>query len=1173
MLDTGNVKVIAALHPLKAERTELTVPAGMTIAEIFDVIQPDPMLRRAAHVYIGPHYIPRERWHVVRPKPGVKIAVRAYIPPMGGEEGGGGKDTLRVVLMIAVAAAALLIPGALGFTGLLATGVQAAIGLGGMLLVNALVPPRVTTAPTQGVDDSPTKFIEGARNVPNPFGVVSVPFGTVRIIPNLAADPVTEIIGDDQWLRMLFIWGIGRVQQSDIRIGTTPLANYTDYEIQHTQGYLGEAQQITIYSNVVDQQNFQILLSEPDGFTVRTTALDCEEISVDLVFPSGLISISDDGTRNNAQVTIVIEYAVAGSGVWASIPIASGSTTFPLTWTNSNGISFNTIAITHKRTNAIRHGISWKVPAAAQYDVRIRRATADTVSDNIRDVVAWTTLRTITHENPVQSPVPVALTALRIKATDQLSGVIDELNGLVTRICPDWDDATGTWITRATNNPASMFRFALQNGGLQSPYADAQIDLVQLQYWHNFCVAHDMNFDQNRDFRSSLWDLLADVAAAGRASPDMIDGKWTVVIDERKEPVSHITPRNADAFRASKAFTSRPHGFRIPFNNREQDYRQDELRVFIDGHSDATATIFETLEYPGVTRPSQIHRHARFDAVCAIHRPERWTWRQDMEHLVYRRGDVVLVTYDVLLVGLSQGRIKALVVDGSGDVTEMTVDTPLVMEEFQTYGVSIRTLDNIAVTAQLITDPGAPTTVVFASPIPAADAPAVGDLFGYGLIGLETDKALILDIDPIEGGFDANVTATSYREIVYDIDDGVIPEFTTNLTAIPSVPDVSVLQVRSDETVLTVGAGESLSVHIAVKVQPLTKMDGVLEIQKRSSLTTGEPFAPAQIDSFVGNEYWIGDVRTGEYVDLRFRWRVQGRMLSDNWAYLFNHRVVGKSSAPSALVNMTISTFGGQAFVRWDKPPELDVIFGGVVRFRHSTDPDPTWGNSTSIGNVAQARSLLATLPLKPGTYLARVFDEAGNYSDVVMLEARQASVLAFANVDTLDEAPSFNGAKTNVAVDGTALKLTAQGFWDDIPDIDAEPDIDLYGGVISIAIGEGEYIFDQGFDFVTVKNVRLTVRLNVFISSVLDLIDAWVGLIDERENFDGNDTADCDCIVYVSLTDDDPAGAASWTPYERLDSMEVRARGCRFKAILTSNSLDFNIFVTELGVDAEEIV
>jgi len=1168
--DGKSLQVQAALSPFKIERQNYTVAEGLTISEIFDVIQPDPALRRAAHVYVGEMYVPRKNWHRVRPKNGHMITVRAFVPPQGG---GGGKALLRNILLIAVAAAALAfgpaLGGVLGLSGAFGASVgQAIIGIGGMLLVNALIPPRTNSDQTE---DSPTKFIEGARNRQAPFDVVPKLFGSTRVYPLLAADPITEIVGDDQYLRMLFMWSIDQISLDDatLKIGETLLSDFTDVEIEHRYGLPGDTPP-TLYPNAVEQDNFQITLNEVDGYATRTTAANADEIGVDIVFPGGLVRIDNEGKRSNRSVAVQIQYSIAGANDWRSIPVAGSVQTWPANWNNTSGGLWNQVTFTSKKTQAVRHGVTWKVHTpGAQYDVRIKRLTADTDDDQIQDDLAWSALRRITDDPPVNTSYPVALTALRIKATDQLNGVIDEFSGIPWVVCPDWDNATDTWITRATRNPASLFRHALQSKWLQAPKPDGKIDLEQLQYWHEFNVAHGFTFDQNRDFASSLWECLTDIAAAGRATPQLVDGKYTVVIDEPKQAVSHVTPRNSSGFRASKAFVTYPHAFRVQFQNRDKDFRQDEVIVYLDGYDATTATVFETIEFPGVTDPEAIYTHARYYAAVAKHRPEVWTYRQDMERFVYKRGDVVKITHDVLLVGLSFGRIKTVELDIDGNCTGITVDAPVIMEESVSYGVSIRTPGNPAVTAECVTVVGKQNSFDFVTAIPAADAPEPGDLYGFGVLGSETDEALILSVSP-EGGenYKATIAAVPYRPIIFDIDAGPIPPFDSKITPIATVPDVTILGVRSDETALTVGAGESLSVHIAIKVQAINDNTGQLDVQVRPS-TTQEPFTAAQVDAFIANEAFVGDVRTGEYWDIRVRWIVSGRQPGE-WSYINNHFVVGKSANPQPLTGLTISTYNGQAFFRWDQPRELDVIFGGEVRFRFSADPVPEWANSTSIGQAAQARALFATLPLKSGTYMARVFDEAGNQSSVVMVDSNQASVLTYAPVDTIDQAPDFLGTKDNVIIDGIALKIGGGGAWDDMPDVDAIPDIDAFGGVAAVV--SGTYFFDGGFDFTVKKKVRLTTRVLAGVFGVDDLIDAWLDDIDSRGDWDGSDTADADCVVYVAQTDDDPAGSPTWGTWERLDSMEVDCRACKFKAVQTSYNQDFNIAVTELGVDAEEI-
>lgn len=1172
------VNVAAIMHPFKMERVDLTVDPGHTIAEILEIAQADPMLCRDAHIFVGANYVPREHWHRVRPRAGAMVSVRAFVPPTGG--GSQGKDILRSVLFIAIAAAAIAfgpaLGAAIGLSGALAAGVgQAIIGVGGMLLVNALVPPRTSTAatptPTTGVSDGATKFIEGARNNADPFGVVPVVFGKRKIVAKLGAAPITELVGDDQYLRMLFIWGVGPLDLTDFRIGETLLSEFEDVDVEHRYGYPGDTP-FTLYPRVADQDNFQIALLQVDGFTTRTTSDNADEIGIDILFPEGLVTILDDGTRQVKQVQITVQYSVAGAGVWNSIPIARGKRTFPIGWTNSNGTNFSTINFVHKKTSAVRHGVSWQVPVRGTFDIRVRRDSINIGSDNIRDDIVWTTVRRFTNESPINSPVPIASTALRIKATDQLSGVIDEFSAVATMVAKRWNG--GAWVEQANREPSSAFRHALQGNALQVPYPDSSIDLVKLAYWRAYCVTMGFQFDQVRDFSSSLYDLLADIAAAGRATVDNIDGKWTVIIDEPKFAVSHITPRNSSNFKASKAFVDYPHAFRVQFNNENEDYRNDELRVYFDGYSAANATKFETIEFPGVTDPVAIARHGRFMKALGVLRPEQWTFNQDMERLVYRRGDVVFTTHDVLLVGLASGRIKALQLDGGGNCTGVTVDERLTMDVFHFYGMTIRNVNNLGINAQIVAANGDFYTVVFVTPIPAANAPIIGDLFGFGEYGQETDKALVIDIQPSSApGFPATVISVPYRDEIYgvDHDGGPIPAFETFLTPLDPVPDVQVVATRSNETVLTVGPGESLSVHVAVKVQPVKAKGAFIEAQIRATATE-EPFADAKIDQVVGNEVYIGDVRSLESVDIRLRWIVPGRM-PGLWSYVNNHLVIGKSTPPNPLVNLTVSAFGGQAYLRWDKPVELDVLFGGEVRFRHSEDPVPVWSNSVSIGEAAQARTLIAHLPLKPGTYLARVFDSSGNQSTVVTVYSKQASVLTYVSSTAINEAPLFSGAKTNLVVSSvggvTSLFMDDAGLWDTIADVDLMTDnVDALGGTVP----SGEYTFAFILNNGSIKKKRLTTVLKSFNVAIFDLIDSWAIPLDDRPDFDGTDTAQCDCVVYCSQTDTDPSGAPVWGAWHRLDSMEVEAWGVRFKAVFTSLNSDFNIVVTSLGITYEGI-
>ena len=448
-----------------------------------------------------------------------------------------------------------------------------------------------------------------------------------------------------------------------------------------------------------------------------------------------------------------------------------------------------------------------------------------------------------------------------------------------------------------------------------------------------------------------------------------------------------------------------------------------------------------------------------------------------------------------------------------------------------------------------------------------------GNIFGFGLLGQETDDALVVSVKPRKN-FVAEVSAVPYREEVYDTESEEVPVFETNLTPLTALPTPTIRSVISDESALAVGLGESLRVRIFVDFDPIERAydEQRMDVQMRPS-NTREPFYAAQVDEIGTSRAVIGGVRQGETYDIRLRFTAMGR-IPGAWATTSNHLVIGKSTPPDALQGVTISVFGGSALIRWSTPPELDVRFGGVVHFRHSAAmEDAEWSESVSIGDVAQARSLVAVLPLKPGSYLARVFDESGTPSDdVSVVTTKQASVLEFSNLDELQEDPDFSGTHDGTIASDGVLKLEGIGEFDDILDLDDEdevPDLDSFGGLVA----EGVYDFAYGFDLGEVKRVRLTTVIGAISVSVFDLMDAWDETLDTREDFDGTSQSNADCIVEVRHTDDDPSDSdAVFSAWERLDSAEFEARGFEFRALLSTEDAGFNVNVSELKIITDEV-
>ncbi|QLH37809.1 MAG: hypothetical protein HWD60_00715 [Defluviicoccus sp.] len=67
-------------HLFEQRRIDYSVPAGLTIAKIVEVIQPDPLLRTHGVAFLGEQAVERQHWHRVRPKPGTYLSIRLTPP-------------------------------------------------------------------------------------------------------------------------------------------------------------------------------------------------------------------------------------------------------------------------------------------------------------------------------------------------------------------------------------------------------------------------------------------------------------------------------------------------------------------------------------------------------------------------------------------------------------------------------------------------------------------------------------------------------------------------------------------------------------------------------------------------------------------------------------------------------------------------------------------------------------------------------------------------------------------------------------------------------------------------------------------------------------------------------------------------------------------------------------
>lgn len=1269
-MNNNSVHLTISPHPFAVERLSAPVAAGSSIAQMMADAGVDNCLTPYAHVYIDGAYIPQDRWTAVRPKNGATVTIRMV--PMGG----GGKNPLRTVLSLAVMAASPMITA--GLTTALGGGVASFMGIGagrlitagvnllGRLAVNALAPPGRSRFAND--KESPTLFIQGARNSARPFARVPMVLGKHRMVPPLGASPYTETAGNDQYLRMLFVWGYGPVQLSDLKIGETPLEDFDDVEIETRLGYPDDAP-ITLYSNSVLQNDLNIKLTAADGYVTRTTETDADEITVDITCPGGLFKFGKKGNKAETSVQVEVQYSPTGEDDWSpggtsykpvtarnlsglTVPIAytSGGITRMTTridrivmdpasgniktvigriYTTGNdgdaamppalpagylslalverrgsdsavipairiqddrkasvisdyfendgdflvtagiantvtvaagGLKYPGILIKAMQSSALRRAVTFRVPKG-QYDVRLRRLTADSDDDNVFDETHWTALKTIRHAKPV-AMTGVAMTAIRIKATDQLNGVIDRFNGVVQGLVKDY---TGTdWQIQPTSNPASLFRHVLQGIGNARPLSDDRLSLPRLQEWHDHCRDAGHEFNAVIDTDLSVREVLQDIAAAGRASPALLDGKWAVIEDlPQTVPVQHFTPANTFNFKGEKSFDETPHALRVRYINRDKGWTQDERLVFDDGFSQGNATRYDSLDLTGITSAAQAWKAGRYHIATARLRPESFSFFCDLEHIVCTRGDLIRFSHDVPMIGLGSGRVTALQKSG-GMVTGVTLDNEIAMEDGKNYALRLRLHDGSSLVKNVVTQAGSDRNLTFKTAETDSSLLTTGVLALFGIAGRESLALIVRSIEP-QSNLTAKITAVDAAPGVHLADTGVIPAYQSGMTVPPDMmrPPTPVLtHIQSGPEAAVRNGSGIYDPRILITLQPPASL--VAYTPRVSIRQSGDDrFQPASAEIAHVTAICLRDVAAGASYDIQIQYVSENDMVS--LPMIVNgHRVEGLDKTPANVADFSLSCLGDTAHLSWSRVSDIDLDHY-VLRFTPLTT-GAAWENAPGLVTSVPGDVTSISVPSMTGTYMIKAVDQGGRFSDAAALAvSTAASLTSFNAIFSHEEPDSFSGLHDGTMVTPFGLQLAGADSVDDWADLDIVLNTDIGGNGM---MAEGNYIFENPIDLGACYLSRVTADLRLTALDTSSVVEGFRN-IDQAECFDQTaDPSNWQGHLWMSVTEDNPADpGAQWSAWSSFVVGDVCARGYRFKMRLGSEDSNVTPLVQSMKI------
>jgi sulfur carrier protein ThiS len=770
--------------------TTATAPEGATIAAIVAQADLPASMLRWLVVEIDGVAIDRADWETRNVAAGE--FVRLWNRP--------GRQIGRIILTIAVIALAAWVgAGALAgtFGKAFAAGTFAAnaaagtVAVLGSLAINALIPP---VQPKLGQQSAPVYQIEGARNRYNPWGVAAQTFGTMRVFPDLIAKPYFEYVGADSFVRLAVIWGFGRHDLTDLKVGDTPIASFEGVEIEHRLNP-AEDPPHALWRGDPEQTTVDQLIAAPGGpgpWTARNSATETTELAVILRGRRGLISYSSKNEPSSVTITFEIEYRPAGSAeAWrstgATIPVAvdaalkagagslqsfyddvpSGFPAWNAALVGEPTFSLTT-TISYQSPEPVTHVVRWAVPKG-QYEVRVRRITPDWTLDRIYDEVHWEILESIS-DRPLCAEPSAATSVFRIRATDKLNGVIDQINAVLSPWAPRLTGAAATrdWegdfssVTAAdftswgpSSNPGELYLRSLI-GPQTVPTPAAQIDFPGIARITRYAAQNGWTFNYTLQEGGRKADVARLILQAARARPLRVEGKWSAAIDAPRStgPVQLLTPRNVNGLRASRTFPAPVHAIRIACMDAAAGYAQTEVIAYLPGWTEATATLFEKIEAPGKTSPGEAWRWGRQYALDALYQNTRYACDVSTEQIGSSLGDLVEIRHDAVETTLGAGYVTETVVV-SGFLSGLRLDVPVVAAAGP-MALVWRGVDgasgSFAVPAPLPVSSwtGESGVVFLQTSIPAATGPQVGDLVAVVQTVEVRSLAIIRDMDPNE---------------------------------------------------------------------------------------------------------------------------------------------------------------------------------------------------------------------------------------------------------------------------------------------------------------------------------------------------------------------------------------------------------------------------------------
>ncbi|MBV6304946.1 hypothetical protein KVP10_08600 [Candidimonas humi] len=605
--------------------------------------------------------------------------------------------------------------------------------------------------------------------------------------------------------------------------------------------------------------------------------------------------------------------------------------------------------------------------SAGQYDVQIWKTSADVSSSRESNQLAVNQI--LCYQPDTANYAGQRRLAVRIQATSQLNGALNELNSITQAWAWVWTGSAWQWAP--TSNPAWWFlwyvrgqRDADGNRIYGACLPDSRIDIEGIKAWGTWCDAKRLTFNYVLKDAKSVHDVLVMIARAGRASYSWQSGKLGVIWDAANLPVvAVIGPYNikAGTFKVSYNADQTADQVVVNFVNPAKGWIPDSVRANVPNVGVLNSVV--TLDFDGCTDADMAGREANLIAADQEYHYRKVQWEMDLEGLIATRGDVVEMSHD-LTVWSYAGRCLAL-----------TADTVKLDKPVPTGGTGwamLRDPENnfalVAVTADT-GGTGETDVLTIVGDLPAAFHIPTDD--GYGTLPifdwawqfdpLATPGRRIKIID-VQGGEDMGLKFTGQ-------DDN--PDYyacETNLYAYTPPKDGALLSGIVFDIDFVEGFYNSLSQRATMVVSWTVSVFAPVDV---IVVVNGAQRSSTRLST---RSMTLSDLRRGDVVTVTVK---PATLPNQGTPRTETYTIVGAAVAPADVTGLAIVPDGARLGLSWSSSPTPDVV-GYEVR-----DTDAGWGTSGYLfrGDARQCLVMPGDVGVEKVWYV-RAFTAAGLYSE-----------------------------------------------------------------------------------------------------------------------------------------------------------------------------------------------